>query len=197
MSIILSCLVVIPAMMLGEARRYIAVSGSGWVTAGLKLFLHIRVKIGTGEYLYSDQGSESMLASMALNASFDPFREVLEDISESVAHFEFNQSSEHEIDYDNQFERAYDQFKDHEDKVYRKLNALLEADNSNENEKDSQKAVKFREAGNKYFKEEKFAEAMTCYDKSILFAPCPENMEEEAAEFKELALGLVNRNGAR
>ena len=131
---------------------------------------------------------------MASDRASNPFSEVLEDIVESVAHFEFNQSSEDDVDYDNQFERAYDQFKDHEDKVYMKLNALLETDNSNENEKDSQKAVTFREAGNKYFKEEKFAEALTCYDKSILFAPCPKNMEEEAGEFKDLALGLVNRN---
>ena len=131
---------------------------------------------------------------MASDRASNPFSDVLEDIVESVAHFEFNQSSEDGVNYDNQFDRAYDQFKDHEDKVYRKLNALLEADNSNENEKDSQKAVTFREAGNKYFKEEKFAEALTCYNKSILFAPCPENMEEEAGEFKDLALGLVNRN---
>ena len=131
---------------------------------------------------------------MASDRASNPFSEVIEDIVESVAHFEFNQSSEEGVDYDNQFERAYDKFKDHEDKLYRKLNSLLEADNSNENEKDSQKAVTFREAGNKFFKEEKFAEAMTCYNKSILFAPCPENMEEEAGEFKDLALGLVNRN---
>ena len=131
---------------------------------------------------------------MASDRASNPFSEVLEDIAESVAHFEFNQSSEDDVDYDNQFERAYDQFKDHEDKVYRKLNALLEADNSNENEKDSQKAVKFREAGNKYFKEEKFAKALTCYNKSILSCPCPENMEEEAGEYKDLALCLVNRN---
>ena len=131
---------------------------------------------------------------MASDRASNPFSEVLEDIVESVAHFEFIQSSEDDVDYDNQFERAYDQFKDHEDKVYRKLNALLEADNSNENEKDSQKAVTFREAGNKYFKEEKFAEALTCYNKSILSSPCPENMEEEAGDYKDLALGLVNRN---
>ena len=131
---------------------------------------------------------------MASDRASNPFSDVLEDIVESVAHFEFNQSSEDGVNYDNQFDRAYDQFKDHEDKVYRKLNALLEADNSNENEKDSQKAVTFREAGNKYFKEEKFAKALTCYNKSILSSPCPENMEEEAGEFKDLALGLVNRN---
>ena len=78
--------------------------------------------------------------------------------------------------------------------MYRKLIALLEADDSKENEKDSQKAVTFREAGNKFFKEERFAEALTCYNKSILSAPCPENLEEEAGEYKDLALGLVNRN---
>ena len=52
----------------------------------------------------------------------------------------------------------------------------------------------FREAGNKFFKEERFAEALTCYNRSILSAPCPENLEEEAGEYKDLALGLVNRN---
>ena len=136
-----------------------------------------------------------MLASMALNRSLDPFREVLKDISKSVAHFEFIQSSEDDIDYDNQFERAYDQFKDHEEKVYRKLTVLLEADYNHEEElKDSQKAVAFREAGNKYFKEEKFAKALTCYNKSILSSPCPENMEEEVGDYKDLAFGLVNRN---
>ena len=130
---------------------------------------------------------------MASDISSNPFKEVLEDIEESVGHFEYIQSSEKDIDYDNQFERAFDQFKDQEEKVYRKLNALLEADNSSENEKDSQNAVTFREAGNKYFKEEKFAKALTWYNKSILSAPCPENMKE-AGEYKDLALGLVNRN---
>ena len=95
---------------------------------------------------------------MASDRASNPFSEVIEDIVESVAHFEFNQSSEDGVDYDNQFERAYDQFKDHEEKVYRKLTVLLEADYNHEEElKDSQKAVAFREAGNKYFKEEKFA----------------------------------------
>ena len=147
------------------------------------------VKIGTEreEYLYLDWASE-----MTSDISSNPFSEVIEDIVDTVGHFEFNQSPE-DIDYDNQFERAYDQFKDQEEKVYRKLNALLEADNSSENEKDSQNAVTFREAGNKYFKEEKFAKALTWYNKSILSAPCPENMKE-AGEYKDLALGLVNRN---
>ena len=134
---------------------------------------------------------------MASERASNPFSELLEDIGESVAHFEFNQSSEHDIDYDAQFERAYDQFKDHEDKVYSKLTALLEADHSNEKEeeqKDSQKSATTREAGNKYFKNEQFGEALTCYNKSILYAPCPENLEEETGEYKDLALGLVNRN---
>ena len=131
---------------------------------------------------------------MASDRASNPFIEVLEDILESVMHFEFKQSSEDDIDYDNQFERAYDQFKDQENKVHRKLTSLLEADNSKENEKDSQKAVTFREAGNKFFKEERFAESLTCYNKSILSSPCPENLEEEAGEYKDLALGLVNRN---
>ena len=130
---------------------------------------------------------------MTSEISSNPFSELLEDIEESVGHFEFIQSSEDDFDYDNQFERAFDQFKDQEEKVYMKLNALLEADKSNENEKDSQNAVTFREAGNKYFKEEMFAKALTWYNKSILSAPCPENMKE-AGEYKDLALGLVNRN---
>ena len=134
---------------------------------------------------------------MASERASNPFSELLEDIVESVAHFEFNQSSEHDIDFDAQFGRAYDQFKDREDKVYSKLTALLEADHSNEKEeeqKDSQKAATIRDAGNKYFKNEKFAEALTCYNKSIFYAPCPEDLEEAAGEYKDLALGLVNRN---
>ena len=134
---------------------------------------------------------------MASERASNPFSELIEDIVESVAHFEFIQSYENDVDFDAQFERAYDQFKDHEDNVYKKITALLEANNTNEKEeelKDSQKALAYREAGNKYFKNEKFAEALTCYNKSIFFAACPESLDEETGEYTDLALGLVNRN---
>ena len=133
---------------------------------------------------------------MASDRTSNPFSEVLEDILDIVLPLDLNQSNENDIDYDTQFKRAYDQFKDHEHEVYSKLTVLLEADIDNAKEteqKDSQKAVTFREAGNKYFKEEKFAEALSCYNKSIFYAPCPENLEE-GGEFVDFALGLVNRN---
>ena len=130
----------------------------------------------------------------ALDRGSNPFSDVLDTILEIVKDVEFLQSSKNDSDYDTQFEKAYDQLKDHEDRVYSKLTALLEADCSQEEQKNVKQSVLLREAGNRSFKEERFAEALAYYNKSIKLAPCPEELGAGEGEYLDLAISLVNRN---
>ena len=87
---------------------------------------------------------------------------------------------------------AYENLKD-KDKVKKKVNELLESFVTSSLDKNVEKSVLFRDAGNKYFKENKYQQALDCYNKSIFLAPCPRNLEQNNEEFLEFSMGLTNR----
>ena len=131
-----------------------------------------------------------------MEAERDLFSDLIAEIVDTLADVEFDQSGGDSCDYDGQFAKAYECFKRTAgDGFVEKLAVLFDANDSEGDQKSVEKSVAFREAGNKYFKAEKYGEALVCYNKSVFSAPCPDNMEEEAT-FVDFALSLVNRKGA-
>ena len=94
-------------------------------------------------------------------------------------------------DYDKVFREAYSVI--HLDEsCAEKLRTLIQTKNAEALVKDAVQAVKFRDEGNKYFKEEKYSEALNCYNQSLLVAPCPQHFKQKT-NFEEFALSLTNR----
>ena len=132
-----------------------------------------------------------------MEAERDLFSDLIAEIVDTLADAEFDQSGEDDRGYDGQFAKAYECFRRTAgDGFVEKLAVLFGVNDSEGDEKSVEKSVAFREAGNKYFQAEKYGEALVCYNKAVFSAPCPDNMEEEAANFVDFALSLVNRKGA-
>ena len=132
-----------------------------------------------------------------MEAERDLFSDLIAEIVDTLADVEFDQSGGDDRDYDGQFAKAYECFRRTAgDGFVEKLAVLFGANDSEGDKKSVEQSVAFREAGNKFFKAEKYGEALACYNKAVFSTPCPDNMEEEAATFVDFALSLVNRKGA-
>ena len=73
-----------------------------------------------------------------------------------------------------------------------KIRTLIESAEKEAPVKDEVRAARFREEGNKYFKSEKYSEALSCYNQSVLIAPCPHTFYHQT-DYGEFALSLTNR----
>ena len=121
-----------------------------------------------------------------------PFSDIVNDIINTLDEKNFSQKFASDNAYDDLLVNAYENLKD-KDKVKKKVNELLESFVTSSLDKNVEKSVLFRDAGNKYFKENKYQQALDCYNKSIFLAPCPRNLEQNNEEFLEFSMGLTNR----
>lgn len=121
-----------------------------------------------------------------------PFSDIVNDIINTLDEKNLSQKFASDNAYDDLLVNAYENLKD-KDKVKKKVNELLESFVTSSLDKNVEKSVLFRDAGNKYFKENKYQQALDCYNKSIFLAPCPRNLEQNNEEFLEFSMGLTNR----
>jgi len=119
----------------------------------------------------------------------NPFGGVIEEIrsilEENQAEFDIIKS------VDEKFCKAYDLLRENQT-VQENFDELLISSMENEEKKNIEKSIKMREEGNKLFREGKFSECLTCYNNSILLAPCSTNFELEN-ESIDFAMSLTNR----
>ena len=121
-----------------------------------------------------------------------PISDIVNDIINTLDEKNLSQKFASDNAYDDLLVNAYENLKD-KDKVKKKVNELLESFVTSSLDKNVEKSVLFRDAGNKYFKENKYQQALDCYNKSIFLAPCPRNLEQNNEEFLEFSMGLTNR----
>ena len=121
-----------------------------------------------------------------------PFSDIVNDIINTLDEKNLSQKFASDNAYDDLLVNTYENLKD-KDKVKKKVNELLESFVTSSLDKNVEKSVLFRDAGNKYFKENKYQQALDCYNKSIFLAPCPRNLEQNNEEFLEFSMGLTNR----
>ena len=121
-----------------------------------------------------------------------PFSDIVNDIINTLDEKNLSQKFASDNAYDDLLVNAYENLKD-KDKVKKQVNELLESFVTSSLDKNVEKSVLFRDAGNKYFKENKYQQALDCYNKSIFLAPCPRNLEQNNEEFLEFSMGLTNR----
>ena len=93
--------------------------------------------------------------------------------------------------YDDVFRQAYQLL--HEDSsCQERMRSLIENHNNEALVKDPSQATKYREKGNKYFQQQKYSEALDCYNRAVLVAPSPQTFKQQT-DFQEFALSLTNR----
>ena len=120
----------------------------------------------------------------------NPFKDILNQLLATIQDVVFRQDFKFDSDYDEQFANIYEHYKD-DSKIMDTLVKLLNTGNEIL-EKNEAQSVSLREAGNDFFKQEKYGEAMECYNRSILMAPCPHSLDQDSNHL-DFALGLVNR----
>ena len=119
----------------------------------------------------------------------NPFGDVIEEIHSILK--ENDQNIEFLKPVDEEFCRAYNLLHNDES-VQKRFDQLLISSMENDEKKDIEKSIKFREEGNKLFREGKFSECLNCYNNSIMLAPCSTNFEEEN-DSVDFAMSLTNR----
>ena len=93
--------------------------------------------------------------------------------------------------YDEVFRQAYQHL--HTDSsCQERMRSLVENHNSEALAKDPTEAAKYREEGNRYFQQQKYSEALDCYNQAALVSPSPETFKQQT-DFQDFALSLTNR----
>ena len=93
--------------------------------------------------------------------------------------------------YDEIFRQAY-QLIHKDSSCQERMRSLVENHNNESLVKDPTQAVKYREEGNKYFQQQKYSEALDCYNRAALVSPSPETFSQHS-DFQDFALSLTNR----
>ena len=93
--------------------------------------------------------------------------------------------------YDEVFSQAY-QLIHSDSSCQERLRSLVENHNNEALVKNPSKAAKYREEGNRYFQQQKYSEALDCYNHAVLVAPSPESFKQQT-DFQDFALSLTNR----
>ena len=120
----------------------------------------------------------------------NPLKEILYQLMLVIENVVFHQDLKSDSEYDEQFANVYEHYKDDSgilDTLVKLLNPRDEA-----LEKNGSQSVALREEGNDFFRQEKYGEALECYNRSILMAPCPHAFDHDSGHL-DFALGLINR----
>ena len=120
----------------------------------------------------------------------NPFNNILNQLMVVIKDVVFHQDISSDSEYDEQFASVYKHYKD-DSKIMDALVKLLDTGDE-KLEKNVKQSVALRESGNDFFKQEKYGEALECYNKSILMAPCPQSLDQDS-DHLDFALGLTNR----
>ena len=118
--------------------------------------------------------------------SSDPFGSVSEKIHSILKENEFSDSENNE---DEIFALAYKIILKNED-VENAFDQISSMENMEK--KDLEKAIQLRAEGNRFYQQGKLSESLSCYNDSIMLAPCSNDFDVENNSV-DFAMGLTNR----